>query len=375
MISRGQRINNPPKVLHVFDGFRLGGTEIKICNVINHFGRRLKHVIISNNGNFDAARHLKSDIDVSFLHHDTKENLQPWASLKVLNTLKNIDADLMIAYDWGAIDWVLVNRIVHYNPMIMTLEGFEDSELFMQNRRRLLIRRLLYRRCEKVVVCSKTLYNIAIDKWKIQSPRLLHIPNGVDCCKFIPSSIEARGQIREVRLGIVGSLIKLKDHIKLLRCLSELPKHLKFFLQVAGDGPELENLREFCKGKGLVDRVQFLGHVSDTPSLFKKLDIFCLASITEQMPMVILEAMATGLPIISTDVGDIKIMVAEGNKPFIVNKDDDASYIRALKALIENELFRKDIGMSNRRKCLADYDEKLMFSKYEELYFSCIRRG
>ena len=91
--------------------------------------------------------------------------------------------------------------------------------------------------------------------------------------------------------------------------------------------------------------------------------------------MVILEAMATGLPIVSTDVGDIKLMVANENRPFVIDNDNDASYVQALKVLIENDSLRRDIGTSNRLKCLEDYDEKHIFAKYKELYFSCIDIG
>ena len=88
--------------------------------------------------------------------------------------------------------------------------------------------------------------------------------------------------------------------------------------------------------------------------------------------MVVLEAMATGLPILSTDVGDIKLMVANGNRAFVVNKDDNSSYVQALKLLIKDETLRRDIGVANRRKCLKDYDERLIFGRYKKLYLSCI---
>lgn len=364
-------ISSPPKILHVFDGFRVGGTEMRTCSIMNNFSTRFRHIIVSNNGNLDASRHVGADIDVRYLHPKISSSFKPLTTLKICRELRNVHADVMIAYEWGAIDWVLANCIIHSCPTIMTVEGFEDSELFVQNKRRMLIRRLLYGSCDRVAVCSKALYDIAIDKWKLQPPRLLHIPNGVDCSRFKPWS-EDRKQKGEVRLGIVASLIKLKNHRKLLEHLRDLPKDLEFSLKVAGDGPEMNGLKQFCNESGLSDKVRFLGHVTDTPSFLRELDVFCLSSITEQMPMVVLEAMATGLPIISTDAGDIKLMVANENKPFVVDKDNDASYVQALIELIKNEPLRRDIGASNRRKCLQNYDEKIIFPKYEELYLSCI---
>ena len=360
-----------PRILHVFDGFRVGGTELRTCNIINFLDKGFRHVIISNNGNFDAASLIKTDTDIDYIHPDTSRAPFPLSIARICRMLRSINADLMIAYEWGAIDWVLANCMARSRPMIMTVEGFEDSELFVQKRKRLMVRRLLYQRCDRVVVCSRTLYRIAMDEWKLRPPRLLYIPNGVDCSRFTPSA-RVRNQRREVRLGIIASLIKLKNHIKLLRCLKEVSDGLPFSLHVAGDGPELDNLRRFCRESGLADRVHFLGHVQDTEEFLKQIDIFCLSSITEQMPMVVLEAMATGLPVVSTDVGDVKLMVSEENRPFIVDSNDDGLYVRALKELIGSGPLRKDLGSANRQRCLELYDEQLMFKRYKDLYQSCV---
>ena len=363
-----------PRILHVFDGFRVGGTELRTCNIINFLGKGFGHVIISNSGNLDAASLINTDTDVDYIYPDTSRVPFPLSIARICRMLRSINADLMIAYEWGAIDWVLANCMVRSRPMIMTVEGFEDSELFVQKRKRLMLRRLLYQRCDRVVVCSRTLYRLAMDEWQLRPPRLLHIPNGVDCSRFTPAN-RVQSQTREVRLGIVASLIKLKNHIKLLRCLKEVSDCPPFSLHIAGDGPELDNLRRFCNESGLAHRVHFLGHVQDTNEFLKQLDIFCLSSITEQMPMAVLEAMATGLPVVSTDVGDVKLMVSEKNRPFIVPSNDDTLYAQALKELIGNGLLRKDLGSANRRKCLDLYDEQLMFKRYEELYISCISSG
>lgn len=363
-----------PGILHVFDGFRVGGTELRTCNVINFMGKGFRHVIISNNGNFDAASLIKTDMDIDYIHPGTSRTPFPLSLARICRLLRSINADLMIAYEWGSIDWVLANCMVRSFPVIMTVEGFEDSELFVQKGKRLLVRRMLYQRCDRVVVCSRTLYRIAMDAWKLRPPRLLHIPNGVDCSRFAPAN-GVRDREKGVRLGIVASLIRLKNHIKLLSCLAELPETMSFSLYVAGDGPELDNLRRFCSERGLAHKVHFLGHVQDTDEFLKQLDIFCLSSITEQMPMAVLEAMATGLPVVSTDVGDVKLMVSEENRPFIVNSNDDGLYVRALKELIGSGPLRKELGMANRKRCLDLYDEQLMFKRYSELYNSCIGAG
>jgi len=365
-------VESSPLILHVFDGFRVGGTEKRTCNIINYLQGRFRHIIVSNNGNFDAAKHIQSSINIHYLRPEGLSNkFYPFNILRIWRIIRDVRPDLMIAYEWGAIDWVLANILHRQCPMIMTVEGFEESELFVQDKRRLFLRRILYRQCNRVVVCSRVLFDIALKSWKLKAPQLLHIPNGIDCRKFKPVP-EKKSLSDETKLGIIASLIKLKNHKKLLKCIAGLPQNMRISLHIAGEGPEFENLRKQCLESGLDGYVHFLGHVNDTASFLKGMDIFCLASDTEQMPMVVLEAMATGLPIVSTDVGDVREMVSEENRPFIVGRNDDALYARALKKLIENEPLRKDLGRANRRRCLNLCDEQLIFRRYKDLYQSCI---
>ena len=368
-------VESSPLILHVFDGFRVGGTEKRTCNIINYLQWRFRHIIVSNNGNFDAAKHIQSSIEIHYLHPKSIRNkFYPLNILEICRIIRDVRPDLMIACEWGAIDWVLANSLYRQCPVIMTVEGFEVSELFSQKKHRLFLRRILYRKCNRVVVCSRVLFRIALRSWKLKAPQLLHIPNGIDCRKFKPAP-EKKSLSDETKLGIIASLIKLKNHRKLLKCIAELPQNMQISLYIAGDGPEFENLRKQCHDSGLDDCVHFLGHVDDTAFFLKGMDIFCLASDTEQMPMVVLEAMATELPIVSTDVGDVKEMLAEENRSFIVNKENDSLYTKALKKLIEDKSLRKSIGKANRQRCLSLYDGKLMFKRYEELYTSCIAIG
>ncbi len=360
-----------PTILHVFDGFRVGGTELRTANIINALGENFRHIIISNNGNFEAKKLIQTGLRVSYIWPKISSKLFPIIQTHIRTIIKRLNVDLMVAYEWGAIDWVLANSLSPCCPMIMTVEGFEDSELFTQKKRRLWIRRLLYRRCNRVVVCSQTLYKIAKKDWKINPPKLLHIPNGVNCSIFNPGQKYVT-PTNEVKLGIVASLIKLKNHIKLLKCVANI-SDLPVSLHIAGDGPEKDKLKHFCIEKGLSQKVHFHGHIDNTSAFLKQIDIFCLSSITEQMPMSVLEAMATGLPIVSTDVGDIKHMVSEENKPFVVDKNDDILYTDALNQLISNRSLRKSIGKANRQKCLIKYEEQVMFEKYRQLYSSCLQ--
>ncbi|MGQ0661587.1 glycosyltransferase, partial [Sphingosinicella sp.] len=105
------------------------------------------------------------------------------------------------------------------------------------------------------------------------------------------------------------------------------------------------------------------------------LDIFALSSDSEQFPISLVEAMAAGLPAVATDVGDVAAMVADDNRPLIVEPADEAAFAAALDTLADRDDLRREIGLANREKAEALYDERAMIAAYGRLYGEAIGRS
>ena len=138
-------------------------------------------------------------------------------------------------------------------------------------------------------------------------------------------------------------------------------------LVIVGDGPERSPLEALAGSLGVSDRVRFAGHHQDTSSFYARFDIFALASDTEQMPLSVIEAMASGLPVVSTAVGDVPVMVATQNQPFITALDD-AALTAALATLVNNPDTRRAIGLANLAKAQRDFDQAAMFDAHGALW-------
>jgi len=113
--------------------------------------------------------------------------------------------------------------------------------------------------------------------------------------------------------------------------------------------------------------IRFLGRRQDVRDIFMQCDLMALSSDTEQMPLAVLEAMDAGLPIASTDVGDVRHMVSQENRPYIVN-GSDRELGAALGALVMDPAARKGIGTANRRRLRRDFQAKSMIAAYEALF-------
>ncbi|HEX5328265.1 MAG TPA: glycosyltransferase, partial [Acetobacteraceae bacterium] len=228
---------------------------------------------------------------------------------------------------------------------------------------RVLTRRLVLAR-STVVVPSRNLERIATEVWRLAPQRVRYIPNGIDLGRFAArhSTINP-----EPVIGAVSALRPEKNFPRLLRAFHIATEQTAARLLVVGDGPERPGLERLASQLGLGDRVRFTGHVADPAPLYAGFDVFAVSSDTEQMPISVLEAMAAGLPVAGTDVGDIRAMLAADNAP-LVGPLDDAALARSLLALLGDASLRRRIGAANRARAARDYDQETMFQAYAALF-------
>jgi glycosyltransferase involved in cell wall biosynthesis len=359
-------------ILHIFATFNVGGTEVRTCNIINHFQNEFRHTIRVLKSGTAARSFLTGTADVSF--NNTEFPIGVIAAIRTAQKeIKELKPDLIITYTWGAIEWLIANALSRYAPHIHAEDGFTDEAPDTQNPKRLLFRRLFFRFADTVIVPAKVLEDVAKKYWWLPSRKITMIPNSVNIDRFTPAKRDD-SRHSKVILGIIGTLYPVKNHKRLFDAFAKISTKDICELWVIGSGPDEHELKEYVKNSGLNDQIRFLGIRTDTEQLLQKVDIFCLSSDHEQMPLTILEAMASGLPVVSTDVGDIQQMVASENKKFIVPLQKIDLYIDALNQFIENPFLRKCVGMANRMHCEKYYSQETMYQSYRQLIQSIIKR-
>jgi glycosyltransferase involved in cell wall biosynthesis len=183
----------------------------------------------------------------------------------------------------------------------------------------------------------------------------------------MPLSHEPSQRQTEIVVGTVAPLRPEKNIGRLIEAFSRVVDDPRLRLVIAGDGPERPRLEQITAERGLAHRVKFLGHTSRPEEVLTEFDIFALSSDTEQIPNTVLEAMATGLPIAAVDVGDVRIMVAPENRPYIVPRDDAAGLSRSLSQLAAAPLVRLNLGVANRQQVEKYFRQEMMFQHYERL--------
>ena len=360
-------------LLHAFPSFNAGGMETRTSDIINHFGNRYRHTIIALDRNLSCREKINPSLDVQFLEvPDNKSNLL--ANLKTFTqTLKKINPDLLLTYNFGSVEWSLASAIANVCPELHWEEGFTTEEATKQLTRRIYIRRLFLARTRKIIVVSRQMQKIATDVWKFSPKKVLYLPNGVDLKQYANQSAknlppELSAGAGSLLIGTVARLRQEKNIPRLLRVFREATQNVNAKLVIVGSGEMYEPILRHIQELNLTEKVIMTGYINDPSAIVKALDILAISSDTEQMPISVLEAMAAGIPVVGTDVGDIKEMIAPLNVEFLCQADDENAFVKNLKRLMADEVLRGTIGVDNIARSQANFDKQLMFDNYEKLY-------
>jgi L-malate glycosyltransferase len=370
-----------PHLLHVFSTFAVGGPQTRFVTLANRLGAKYRHRIFALDGNLACAARLDPAVDA----RAEAVRLTKGGSLSLgnLRTIRRLLAetrpDAVLTYNWGAIEWVLAERIL---PVVRRHIHFEDGFGPDEGPSRQLPRRVLFRRLAlggnaQIVVPSRTLQRVATEIWRLDPRSVRYIPNGIDFDRFSappdPALADRLGRDADTLIiGTLGILRPEKNLQRLLRAFAALPDYVPSRLVIVGSGPEAPALAALARSLNIADRVVLFGQIDRPERILGHFDIFAMSSDTEQMPVSLLEAMAAGLPVAATDVGDIAEIVAPANRRFIVPVAEEARLAQAFAELLADPALRREIGRANRDRVRLDFSFDGMVASYDALFSSAI---
>lgn len=368
--------DRPNHLLHVFSTFAVGGPQTRFTSIANALDGKYRHSVLAMDGNHAAKVGLDPKVDCKFeVMPVVKSGGVSLANLRnARGVLRRLRPNLLCSYNWGAIEWSLANWLSPVCPQIHIEDGFgPDESPDRQQWRRAAMRRLFLSRCVHVIVPSRVLYNVAVEKWRLAESRMLYIPNGIDCERFSAAPDAAlMSQLGlsegDLVVGTVAALRPEKNLARLLRVFAALPPEHSAKLVIVGDGPERAGLENEAARLAVAQRVVFTGALAAPERILGRFDVFALSSDTEQMPNSVLEAMASGLPVVATDVGDLKRMLAPDNASFVFPVRNEAEMVQGLALLLSDTSVRKRVGNQNRKKVRAEYSLAKMVSRYDEVF-------
>lgn len=372
------------RILHLHSSFNPGGQETRTVRLMNHFGDQAEHTVLSAVSDaFGAADLIDRKVKVSF----PKDSAPSLAGMPGMGRYRKLAAymkkfHLVLSYNWGSMDGVmartLLGQAMGLPPLIHHEDGFNHDEIERLKKRRNWFRTIALQRAHTLVVPSKTLEKIAQTAWHQPFEKISRFPNGIDIAHFnrkaqrgaFPGFVKRGG---EVVVGTIAGLRTVKNLPRLVRAVAMAGPNVR--LAIAGDGPERDAIMAEAERMGIADRLMMPGFLRDPARYIGLFDIFALSSDSEQYPISLVEAMASGIPAVSTDVGDVRNIVSKENRPFVVAREDEAGLATAISTLARDARLRAAVGEANRFLAFSQYDEETMFARYRQLYGSAMKRA
>jgi sugar transferase (PEP-CTERM/EpsH1 system associated) len=369
------------KVAHVLHSFDIGGLENGLVNLINHMDpdRFHHYVCCMTRSGRSAARVHSPNVDI--LEFDKQPGGNWWLPLMLRRRFREIDPDIVHSRNWGAIDAVVGARLARVPAVVHGEHGRNDVDPDGKVTKHNLVRRALGPMVDRIVCVSEDLGQWLVEDVGIRSEKVRTIHNGVDIDRFRPgnaSELRARCGFAadELLIGTVGRLDPIKDQGTLIDAFARLNRDSRpARLLVVGDGPSRGELEESARRAGVASLVTFFGMRDDIAELLRLFDLFVLPSIGEGISNTILEAMASGLPVVATRVGGNPELVAEGETGALVPRRRADALAAALQVYLEDETRLRAHSTAARRRAECRFSLARMVRQYEALYVELASRG
>jgi glycosyltransferase involved in cell wall biosynthesis len=347
------------RVVHLVPGLAIGGLEKLLVEFAHHADReRFALRFVALDGRGVLAKEIESyGWPVTAL--DVPDGLHPCLFLCLARLLGRWRADVIHTHDERAhVYGTLAGVLARVPQIIHTQHGRKPL-----SRRQSWLLRITSQFLDRFVGVSDDVGRWAVQQ-RVPTRVIRTIRNGIDLERF-----PFTGPCNDGPAVLVARLSPEKDVETLLRAARLVVRETPDFrLEIAGDGPCLPALHQSAAAHGLAGCVRFLGSVREIPALLGRASLFVLSSLTEGVSLTLLEAMASGLPVIATRVGGNPEVVADGETGLLVPPGDPRALAAAVFRLRRDWGQAAQLGRAGRRRVEACFDVRRMVAEYEKMY-------
>lgn len=365
-------------VVHTFD---VGGLEHCIARLVNHLDRNAyEPSIVCLNRNGSAAQWLETD-DTPIRELHKRSGNDPFVIIKLARLLRAQRFDIVHSHNWGTlVETSLARKWAGVKCHVHAVRGMNfgqrDSARF-RNYLRNRTSRWALKRCDCLVAVAESVRDDMTTSYGMLDRAIRVIPNGVDGRSGqVPQEQVARlrKQIEmpaaEIVFGTVGRLVHVKNLTSAIEAIARLVQSgVDAHFVIVGDGPDRSILERHAAAANVSRRIHFAGHQTNVDEWLTLFDVYVNSSLSEGMSQSILEAMASGIPMIVTDVGESSVL-AGGDQAcgLIVPADNTDALYGAMAELAASSHRRRELGENGLVRHNERYGVLSMINAYESLY-------
>ncbi len=369
-----------PLVVHVIHHLIIGGMENGLVNLVNRLPvDEFRHAIVSIEHHSDFAHRIsRPDVEVIDLH---RSKIGVWGVRRALYRLfRERQPRIVHSRNQSGLDALLPACLAGVPARVHGEHGWDVDNLDGSKRKPLWLRRLHAPMVNRYVTVSQHLQRYLVDCVGISGARVQAICNGVDTERFSPglpsSALGLPSRFMEpdvLRVGTVGRLQPVKAQstlidaaVQLLARRPQLKARLRLLL--VGDGPLRAALEQQAAQQGLAEITWFSGATTEVAAWMRALDVFVLPSLNEGISNTLLEAMASGLPVLATPVGGNVEVLAAGEHGEFFEVADAPRLSALLEGYLDDAALRQRHAAASRRRAHEQFSLEAMVAAYGKLY-------
>jgi sugar transferase (PEP-CTERM/EpsH1 system associated) len=367
-------------IAHVVFRFDYGGLENGLINLINGIpGDRFRHCVIALTEATDFRNRLqKSEVTIHAL--GKRPGKDPAAYFRLYRVLLRTKPAILHTRNIGTLDCALFGRLAGVSNCIHGEHGWDTHDPDGTNPRYRKLRKVMNPLLRCFITVSSDLQRWLIDTVGIPAGKVMRICNGVDTKRFHPATdaerhaeLSARFQDDAVIVGSVLRFNEIKDPMNLVEAFIIARKRaakdgIRLCLAMLGDGPLRQGALVALNAAGVADAAWLPGSRDDVASIMRSFDLFVLGSRREGISNTLLEAMASGLPVIATKTGGNVELVRPGHVGTLVPVNDRAALAEAIHRYATDAGLRKTQGEAACKLARAEYSLDEMVNNYRHLY-------
>jgi sugar transferase (PEP-CTERM/EpsH1 system associated) len=367
-------------ILHVVHRLSIGGMENGLVNLINRMPRdRYRHAVLSLTDFTDFRRRIQpTDVPVLSLNKRNGQDVAAYGRLR--QVLRSLRPNIVHTRNLGTLEYLVPSALFGIHCRIHGEHGRDvydpDGLTFKYN----LLRRSIRPFVHRYIAVSGELADWLVNIVGVRPDRVQRICNGVDVTRFRPRT-ERRGDLgpqgfassSQTIIGTVGRMEAIKDQLTLVRAFLHLitddpDARARLRLAMIGDGALRQEAQKIVCAAGAESLVWFAGERNDIPELMRGLDLFILPSLREGISNTILEAMASGLPVIATNVGGNPELVVNGETGMLVSPSDPVAMAEAIHSYLKDPVKLKRHGQAGRKRAEEQFSIEKMVEGYLRVY-------
>jgi len=361
-------------ILYITNHLNIGGVTSYVLTLATGLKKKGHNIYIASSGGVLLPKFIEEGINYIPIPIKTKKEVGPKilaCMFKLSKFARHNEIDLV--HSNSRTTQVLADLLSKKTGVlhISTCHGFFKRRFF---------RRLFPCWGQKVIAISQQVKDHLMADFKVEEKNIVVIHNGINIAKFKIQDPKYKIEVKRAlglgegpAIGIVARLSDVKGHKYLIEAMKEvLASQPRVQLLIVGEGKEKKKLLKQVSSSGISNNVFFIPEVNDTRDVLPAMDIFVMPSLKEGLGLALMEAMASGLAVVGSNIGGIKTLIKSGVNGLLVEQADVKGISKAILELLENPEKASALGRAARDFISENFSQEEMVLETEKMYLECL---